>query len=262
MRGFGVEDFLGLRIRVGIGHFVGHHFNRRDVARRDAHVAARILYLDIGVGGNLRVQHLRVKVVFGQAESVEEIVIQAEINTSIVKPRPRMIPSCGGKSQNGQQDEQADKAAATAHRDLPAQIQHPLAHQQQAGADQQQRPPVAIPCPELICGDVAGHQHQRDHADADQEDGADKRGNPRAVNAHIVGLYRVALRLPCLALGTPCGLLLLPVDPPLGLGIIGRIWGWRAAPRRRARWHIRRCGAHNCPPMESLLDSCCLSGEM
>ena len=74
MRRFGVEDFLGLSVRVGIGHFVRLHLNRRAVARGDADVAARILDLDGGVGGNLRVQHRRVKVVLGQAEGVEEIV--------------------------------------------------------------------------------------------------------------------------------------------------------------------------------------------
>ena len=59
-----------------------------------------------------------------------------------------MIPSGGADAQNGQQDEDADKAAAAADGSFAAQVEGPLAEQGQAGDDQQQRPPVAIPGPE------------------------------------------------------------------------------------------------------------------
>ena len=109
--------------------------------------------------------------------------------------------------------------------------------------------------PELVGGDVAGDHQQSDHADADQDDGADDGGNTRAVDAHVVGLHGVALGLPGIALRAPCGLLLFPVDPPLGLGIVGRIGAACRLPE--ACWrHVRRYAAHDCPPSESLPKSC------
>ena len=90
-----------------------------------------------------------------------------------------------------------------------------------AGGDQKHRPPVAIPAPELDCGDVAGDQKQRDHAHGNQDDGTDERRNPRTIRACTAGLPGVALRLPCFALRAPCRFLLFAMGVPLGLWIIG-----------------------------------------
>ena len=183
----GVEDFFGVGVRAGEGHLVGLHFDGGSVARGHAHVAARILDLDGGVGGNLRVQHLLVVVVLGQAEGVEEVVVRCRSNWSNARTAA-VVPSGGADAQKGQQDEDAHKAAAAAHGSFAAQVERPLAQQGQAGDDQQQRPPVAIPGPELAGSDVAGEHQQADHADADQDDRADDGGNARTVGADIAGL--------------------------------------------------------------------------
>src|ERR1035437_2454174 len=112
----------------------------------------------------------------------------------------------------------------------------------------------------MVCIDAAGEHQQSDHADGNQDDGADNRGNTRTVCSHAVGLPGVLLglllSLPCIALRLPCGLLLFLIKPPLGLGIIGRKRGWCASGWRRVWGHIRGCAAHDCSPSEFFWNSC------
>ena len=213
------------------------------IAHRYAHVAARILYLDGGVRRNLHIQHLLIAVMFGQAKGVEEVVAVAVP----MKPGLRMIPPCRANAQDGEQDQDAHKAAAAAHRGFAAQVQSPLAQQGKAGADQHQRPPAAIPAPEIAGANAAAVDQQGNYAYGNQDDRADDGGNARAVCAHVAGLPGMALGLPGIALRAPCGSLLLTVNPPLGFGIVRRNRGRRASARR----HVGRYVAHDCPPSES-----------
>ena len=228
---------------------MGLHLDIRPIARRHAHVSAGIFDIDSRVGGNLRIKRLLIVIVLGQSKDVEEIVV---IVAPLVKPGARVAPSSGGKAEKSQQDDDADETAAAAHRGLPAQIHCPLAQQAEAGADEQKRPPTRIPGPELAGGDVAGEQEQGHHADANEDDRANNRRDPRAVGAHVTHLIGVTLGLPGIALGAPGSPLLLTVDPPLGL----RIVGWKRGRRSAARGRVRRYGAHDCPPSGSLSKSC------
>ena len=67
-----------------------------------------------------------------------------------------MTPSGSADAHDGQQDENADKAASAAHRGLAAQVERPLPQQGQSRPYEQQGPPAAIPAPEVAGGDVAG----------------------------------------------------------------------------------------------------------
>ena len=217
--GLGGEDLVCIHIRIGEGHGVGLHLDGGGIAGGDADIAAGVLNFDGGVCGNLGVEHLLIHVVLWQAEDVEEVVA---VVVKLGKPGAHVAPSGGAKAQEGQQDEDAHKAAAAAHRGGAAQVHGPLAEQGQAGADQQKRPPAAIPGPEIAGGNAAGKHQQGNHADADEDDGADDGGNPRTVAVGIACF-------PGVALGAPGGLLLLPVGPPLGLGVVRRIRRRRAA---------------------------------
>ena len=247
MSGLGVKDFLGVGVGVGEGHFVGGDFNVGAVAGGNADVAAGILDVDGGVGWNLRVEELLVVVVLGQAEGVEEVVaLIAELGA---EGAPPVVPTGGAKADDGEQDEDADKAAAAVNGNLAARVQSPLAEQGQAGADEQQGPPVGVPGPELAGGDVAGDHQEGDDADADEDDGADHGGYTRDVGAAVVaGFPGVTLGPHGIALGAPGGFLLFAVDAPLGPGIVRRIRGRRRAATRRC---VGRNAAHDWPPLES-----------
>ena len=80
VRRLSIEDLLGVGVGVGVGHFVRLHLDGGAIARGDADVAARILDLDSGVGGNLLAEQLLVDVVLGQAEGVEEVIAVARSN--------------------------------------------------------------------------------------------------------------------------------------------------------------------------------------
>jgi hypothetical protein len=71
------------------------HLDGGPIAGRHAHVAARILNLDGGVGGNLLAQRWQVEAVLGQAKGVEEIVIQTEFDPLFGKPGLGVIPFGG-----------------------------------------------------------------------------------------------------------------------------------------------------------------------
>ena len=228
MRCLGVKDFFGIGVGIGVGHLVSFDIDGGGVTGGDADVAAGILDLDGGVGWNLRSLCGLIVVVLGQAEGVEEVI--ALIAEHGVERATGMIPPGCADAQECEQDEDADEAAAAADRFFAAQVDGPLRQQAEAGDDEQQRPPVAIPGPEIDGFDVAGEHQQGDDADADEDDGTNHGRNAGTVGVCIARLHGVALSLPGIALGAPGGSLLLAVDAPLGPGIVRRIrWrGWAA----------------------------------
>ena len=99
----------------------------------------------------------------------------------LVEPGTCVVPAGGDKAQKSEQDDDADKTSAATDGSFAAHIERPLAEHSEAGEDEQQRPPAAVPAPERTAGDVAGHDEQRDGAYADEDDGTDERRNAWAV---------------------------------------------------------------------------------
>ena len=256
---FGLKDAFSVRVGVGEGHFVGGDFNVGAVAGGNADVAAWILDFDSGVGWNLGIQRLEVVVVLRHAEHVEEIVVGIEIVVvaEMLEPGAGMGPPGGAESHDRKKNEESDKAAGAADRNLAAQIKRPLAEQGKSRTNQQHRPPAGVPIPEIDSGDVAGDDEQGHDADANKNDGTDDGRNTGTIGAHVVGLGSVTLRFPGFTLGAPGSLLLLAINAPLGLGVVRWI-GRLAAAGRIAR----RYAAHDKPPSGSCPKSLELAGTM
>ena len=248
VRGLGVKDFFDRVIRVRIGDLVRLHLDGLPVGGGNAEVAARVVDVDHPVQGNLRIQDRLVEVVLGPAQRVPETVVVAK---AIAHPVPVLVPPGGEDADDGEQDEQAHKAAAAAHRRGPLGVNRPLAQHGHAGQDEEKRPPLSVPVPEAAGVDAAGVNEHGDDADGDEDDGADDGWHPGHVGADHAGLPGMALGAPLIPLRAPRGSLLFAVNPPLGVGIVR---GWCA---RRSIW---RYAAHDCPPR--LMKSSASAGTM
>ena len=222
VRLFGVEDFLGFGVGVGEGDFMRLHLNRGGVTRGHADVATRILDLDDGVGRDLRVENLLILVALGQAEEVEKVVVVIVVAPLGAHRSPEAVPSGSGKAKQREEHENADKSAATSNRSGSTEIEGPLAEKREAGGDEKQRPPVAVPGPEIGRRNAAAINQEAHNTDADEDDGTDDRWDVGAVSAPIAGFPHVSLCLPCFALRAPCSFLLFAIGAPLSPWIVRR----------------------------------------
>ena len=144
-----------------------------------------------------------------------------------------------GEHQEEQQQKDAEAGGAAVGRPLGiAQmelVEGPLGQQNNAGRNQQHRPPMAVPLPESAEIQTAGLNQQEEHADGDQQQGAEN--GAAAHSPHLVADL-LPLRSDRVTLRAHLGAKLIALVSPLRLWIV-------AGRRRRRRWW--RIARHDLP---------------
>ena len=165
-------------------------------------------------------------------ELVEVVLVEVEVVQQIVAVVAHAVE---GDADAGEQDEQPDDAPADAAADVGAVVAaegvvgDPLDQDDGADADEQERPPAAVPGPEREGGQAADLDEEEDDAEADEQNGA---RDGAAAKPAILGAIGVALGLDLIA----HGLGLLAQDALLLLPVAGALWG--AFGRGRVGWRI------------------------
>src|SRR5580698_10444713 len=125
MSGLRIENLSGFGIGIGECNFVRLDFDVGSFARSDADIAAGVLNLDGAIGCDLCLEDLLVVIALWAAEGVEEVI--ALIPNLGAKRSPPVVPAGGAKADEGQQEEDANKAAAAADGSLALRVKSPLA---------------------------------------------------------------------------------------------------------------------------------------
>ena len=198
-----------------------------------------------------------------------------------------VIVSAGAEAREDEDEQQEDNAAADGVTDVRnstvlldvalryGAIDSPFDEQNDANADEQERPPAAVPAPEIEGAQATDLDEKKDDADGDDQERANDGGVAHAAEARLVGIVLCAAEI---ALGA--GLFFEEpalITPVLTGGWAGWRIGWRIAShglsgppghcgagRRdagraelRARWRLRwpGVGAEGPEPVARRADS-------